>query len=409
VKILIVKPHLPIPPTQGTRRVTLGLLRDLASEHDVAYLTMLESRDEERLIPDVEKLGVTVRASLMPNRRSLLHRVYYRAVNDTSAFLTGYPRDYYYSTPGILAEALDRWTREEAFDLVVLEYWKLGRLLPFVRSGRPVVLAHDAEFVKRARERAVLKETAGGGLSTWRLERESRREIETLRHCPTILALTERDRSDLLDAFGGAYRGEIHVLPVGVDLPAGLSGVEPDPVAVGFLGSFKADFNVDSLRYFLNEIWPEIRKRNGAARLLVAGGDLPPEFESRSGENGIRFLGYVEDLAEYVASLSVFVVPLRYGGGLRIRLIEALSMGAAVVATSVAVAGLELDANSHYLEADDPVSFAEAVGRVLADGVLRERLVEEGRRIARERYESSVTRRRTLELFRELGDQQNAA
>ncbi len=417
MKVLVVKPHLPIPPTQGTRRVTLGLLRDLATTCDVSYLCMLETRGEARLVPELERMGVSVRAPLTPNRRSPLHRIWYRALNDASALVTGYPRDYYYATPRVLGAELERWTREEAFDVVVLEYWKLARLLPRVRSGRPVVLAHDAEFVKRAREEQVRRRNGGGGLAAWRLGRESKREVETLRRCETILALTERDRRDFLEALGDGFRGEIRVLPVGFELPA-----VPEPAGsafekvagsvsgrVGFLGSFKADFNLDALRYLLSEIWPAVRARKDSAELLVAGGELPAELRARGGVNGVRFLGYVEDLARFLGELGALVVPLRFGGGLRIRLVEALSVGVPVVATPVAVAGLDLIPGTHYLEGRDRAGLADAIVRVLEDAGLRDRLSDAGRRLAQERYDRQTTRRRTVELFRELGSGRGAA
>lgn len=409
MKVLVVKPHLPIPPHQGTRRVTINLLRDLRSAFDVAYLTMLERREEAALVPELESMGVRVRARLMPNRRSPAHRVGYRLYSEAGAWATGLPRECYYATPRCFARELERWTREERFDIVLLEYWKLGRLVPFVAAGRPVVLAHDAEFVKRDRRRVLLGRSPMDRIHAWRLIREASHEIAALRRCETILTLTEQDRRDIREALGPAFGGDVRVLPVGVDAPPPSRRTEPDPDTVGFLGSFKGDFNVDAVQHLLSEVWPAVRARRPTARLLVAGADVPSRLRGRDGRDGVTFLGYVEDRAEFIRRLGVFVVPLRFGGGLRIRLLEAMSAGAAVVSTSVGAAGLELTAGEHFVLADDPAEFAGAIVRLLADPPLRRRLVESGRRLARERYGPEDVRRRTVELFQELAASRVAA
>lgn len=408
MKLLVVKPHLPVPPDQGTRRVTLGLLRDLAGVFDVSYLCLLERPDEARLVPQVEALGVRVRAPLAPNRRSSAHRALYRIRNDAAALLTGYPRDYYYATPGVLRRELERWTTEERFDLVLLEYWKLAPLARSVRSGRVAVLAHDAEFVKRQRQRDVLLASGGSRVTAWRLGREATREIETLRGCETVLALTDQDRDDLAAALGPAHGGEVRVLPVGTDLPAAPRGIRPVRGRVGFVGSFKGDFNVDALSHFLVHVWPRVRAEVPEATLEVAGGHVPDALLAHDGEEGVRFHGFVDDLSAFLAELWAFVVPLRFGGGLRIRLVEGLTAGTAVVATPVAVAGLGLEAGRHYLEGTTDPELADALVRVLRDELLRERLIRAGRAVAEERYGADAIRDRTVRLFRELAGESAA-
>lgn len=407
MRVLVVKPHMPLPATQGTRRLTLGLLEDLKSAFEVSFLCLLEDRAEAAHVAALEQKGIRVRAPLAPNRRSPLHRAWYRARNDGAAFLTGYPRDYFYATPKVLADALESWTRETTFDVVVLEYWKLGRLAEHVASGRPVVLAHDAEFVIRERRRAHTEE-GRRKLTAWRLMREARREIEVLRRTQTILALTDRDRTDLKRALGEDYPGEVRVLPVGTHIAASRQRA-PEPDTVGFVGSFKGDFNVDALRHLLDEVWPSVRQRRPNARLLIAGGDAPDELRARGGKDGVTFLGFVEDLVGFIERVRAFAVPLRFGGGLRIRLLEALTVGSAVVSTPVGAAGLELTPGEHYLEAEDAADFADALVRVLEDDALWERLSLGGRGVADRRYGPEPVRQKTIALFEALAGRRSAA
>jgi glycosyltransferase involved in cell wall biosynthesis len=140
----------------------------------------------------------------------------------------------------------------------------------------------------------------------------------------------------------------------------------------------------------------------------VAGGHVPDSLLVHDGKDGVRFHGYVDDLSAFLAELWAFVVPLRYGGGLRIRLVEGLTAGTAVVATPVAVAGLGLEAGRHYLEGADEAGLASALIRVLGDELLRERLIRAGREFARERYGAASVRDRTVRLFRELAGESAA-
>lgn len=409
MKVLIVKPHLPLPAHQGTRRVTMGLIRDLSSVHDVSYLCMLEDVDEVARVADLQAMGVTVRAPLMPNRHSPFHRLAYRCVNDCAAWMTGYPRDYFYSTPPVLANALQEWTTDTSFDLVILEYWKLARLVPHVRSGHVFILAHDAEFVKRARQTAALGTGTRDRVAGWRLAREARREIETLKRCPSILALTERDRDDIAAALGAGYDGDIRVLPVAASTAPGDPARHAPIADVGFLGSFKGDFNVDAVRFLLDDVWPRVRRQQPHATLAIAGGDAPTEWRRYDGQDGVTFLGFVQDLNRFFDSIKTLVVPLRFGGGLRIRILDALMARAAVVSTSVGVAGLDVASGEHVLVADGPDAIARDVCRVLSDDSLRARLMNAGHTFVAERYSPDVVGKETRALFTELMRTRTAA
>jgi glycosyltransferase involved in cell wall biosynthesis len=123
----------------------------------------------------------------------------------------------------------------------------------------------------------------------------------------------------------------------------------------------------------------------------------------------VTFLGYVEDLPRFIQGVRVFAVPLRYGGGLRIRLVEALTVGAAVVSTPVGASGLELTPDVHFVEAETAPAFARALVRVLADDELRQRLVREGREEAVRRYGRESVRQKTVELFESLARRRTAA
>ncbi len=159
----------------------------------------------------------------------------------------------------------------------------------------------------------------------------------------------------------------------------GIGRPEQPGLRVGYLGTFRADFNRDALEYVLGEIWPLILARAPGAELRIAGGDCPAPSIARARELGARCLGFVDDLGSYFASIDVLLVPLRFGGGVRIRILEALAAGLPVVATPVAVAGLACAPDEHVRVAPDAEGLAGEVARLLAAPAEARALGERGR------------------------------
>ncbi|TPW10264.1 MAG: pslH [bacterium] len=315
MRIVIVKPIVPWPPTQGTRRVTLGLLRALASSHDVTLVApSLDRADLESARFLERELGIRVITTLAPNRRSLPHRAFYRAAFWLESLLAGHSPRALYATPSSLLEAARRAAGVEPFDLAIFEYWYTYRALDRIPARRRVLLAHDADF-DIARGRRSPGMFAGN---------ERRREAEACRSVDEVWTLTDADRASLA-RHSGLDLDRFRIFPVGVDMrqldiPAGADGE-----TILFFGAYQADFNIDALHYLLDEIWPRVRRTRPGARLEVAGGGLAPELAHRVKSAGGTVIGPVDDLAELFRRAAVVIIPLRFGGGLRIRLLEALA------------------------------------------------------------------------------------
>src|SRR5207253_10840240 len=137
----------------------------------------------------------------------------------------------------------------------------------------------------------------------------------------------------------------------------------------------------DGIVYFVEAIFPRIRRAVPDVSLTVVGRNPGPRVRRLATHPGVRVTGTVSDVRPYVARAAVCVVPLRVGGGTRLKIFESLAMGKAVVSTSVGAEGLPLVAGEHFLRADDPSDFAHAVVRLLRDRDLRRRLGLTGRRL----------------------------
>lgn len=198
------------------------------------------------------------------------------------------------------------------------------------------------------------------------------------------IAVSEGDRNTL-----AACAPQAHVcdIPTGVDpvyfRPNGTSEV---PARLVFTGSMDWYPNEDAIIYFLDAIFPRIRREVPAASFCVVGRNPTPRLRAAAARAAIRVTGKVDDIRPLVAEAAVYVVPLRVGGGTRLKLFEALAMGKAVVSTTIGAEGLPLISGRHFLRADGPEEFASATVSLLRDAAKRRALGAAGRRLVEERY-----------------------
>ncbi|MDZ4803791.1 MAG: glycosyltransferase family 4 protein [Candidatus Eisenbacteria bacterium] len=376
MRIVIVKPIMPWPATQGTRRVTVGLLRALSTSHDVTLVAPALDRDDLGSAKELErKFGIRVITTLAPNRRSIAHRAFYRAAFHLESLLAGHSPRALYATPRALIDRAGREAGAGPFDLAIFEYWYTYRAFDRIPARRRVLLAHDADF-----------EIAASRRSTGMFDdNERRREAEACRSVDEVWTLTSADRA-ALSQLSGIDIERIQVVPFGVDsdaldLPAGA-----DSETILFFGAYQADFNVDALHYLLDEIWPLIRRARPGARLEVAGGGLAPDLARQVRSAGGIVIGPVDDLSELFRRATVVIIPLRFGGGLRIRLLEALAARRAVVATPTGIGGLAGHDGEHWLLGRNAAELARAAVRLLSEPELVRRLGESGRTLIEAQY-----------------------
>jgi len=198
---------------------------------------------------------------------------------------------------------------------------------------------------------------------------------------PKLSALTvssEREREKLDPALRWKTRVLPNVYPVRTPSPPRVAN--PPAPRLLFIGSLGYKPNSDAVRFFVESILPEIVHLESRVQFVVAGTGGPDIFQEWAGHPHLEVTGRVENLAGLYAGVDMVVVPLRFGGGTRIKILEAFSFGKAVVSTSLGGEGLDVASGQHLLFADDPASFAEACIRVLRDADIREGLAQQGRK-----------------------------
>jgi glycosyltransferase involved in cell wall biosynthesis len=157
-----------------------------------------------------------------------------------------------------------------------------------------------------------------------------------------------------------------------------------------FTGTMDYRPNVDATRWFVREVFPRVRRRVPGAEFYVVGANPSPAVRALAEVTGVTVTGAVEDVRPFVAGSRVYVVPLRVGGGTRLKVLEAMASGIPMVSTGLGCEGLEVQPDTHYLRADEPESFAEAVAQILLGERDASAMVKSARRLAEERYDWQV-------------------
>jgi glycosyltransferase involved in cell wall biosynthesis len=307
------------------------------------------------------------------------------------------PEICFYWQNRVLRAHLEHLTEEFQPELTILENWETRGLRRSIRVGTAALLAHDAAF--QIRERAA--GAAASGADRARLTAEARRykelEVAAWRSFDAVFCLTDDDRltieRELASSAPGGGAPPVRHLPVPV--PGELFDAER-PAAptykVGFMGSFRADFNRDALSYLLGEIWPAIARHAPQARLVLAGNGYEGPLKRAALAQGVEWKGFVQNLASFFAAIDLLLVPLRFGGGVRIRILEALAAGVPVLASPIAVAGLGAEDGRHLAIARGPEETAAVTARLLSQPQEAGALGSGGREWCRERHSPQVLR-----------------
>lgn len=229
----------------------------------------------------------------------------------------------------------------------------------------------EAEILKRhidVADSALMK-------SVWRgqYEKMCRYEKEVLAAFDAVVAVSDRDRDFFRHEWGIEYCDSI---PTGVDTDFFSYQAPKDEPLVVFCGSMDWMANIDAMEFFHDSVWPLVRERLPDARMKVVGRN-PPDALVRhvaSMSPEWQFTGFVDDVRDHVGGAAAFVIPLRVGGGTRIKAFEAMAIGTPVVSTSIGIEGLPLRDGEHYLNADEPEDLADSIVSLLTDAGRRRRI-----------------------------------
>ncbi len=300
-------------------------------------------------------------------------------------------------------ERLAGLLQNEQFDVILLERVYLGVYLETIRkhSDAPVILrAHNVEYEIWQRLASNESNIAKRLFYKQLAIRGEAFERTLLPMFDGLVAITPRDEQ-LLRALG--YNGPSVAIPAGYDLPAELPEA-PTQGEVAFLGSLDWLPNQQGLRWLLKQVWPLVHASVPEAKLRVAGRNMPDDIR-RIEQAGVEIVGEVESAMDFLLSHPVCVVPLLSGSGMRIKILEAMGTGRAIVTTKIGVEGIEAEDEQHVLIRDTPQRFAEALIELLHDRTRCWELGTAARHRIAERYAWPAIAERFTHFFEQVASQ----
>jgi glycosyltransferase involved in cell wall biosynthesis len=397
VKILIVSAQFPYPPRSGFATRVYQLARQLSARHEVTVLSYVLPHERE----GVGGLAAQMSVQAVPRRAQSASRK--RAVQalTMTSLRPYYCRDVHSRDMQL---AIDELCAAERFDIIQLETSFLCGFR-FPGDTRLVIDEHNIESEVFRRmcegERSVPRRAFNRieYLRCRRFERTSWKRADACvvtsdRELPTVRAC--------------APNTPVATVPNSVDLAYfEPSGATPEPHTVVFNGILTYRPNVDAVRYLIDDIWPLVRARQPDARLTLIGRNDGVDTRAMMAP-GVDLMGEVPDIRPYVHRAAVVAVPVRIGGGTRLKVVEGLAMGKPIVSTTLGCEGLAVRDREHLLIADDPAAFASRILDVFENPHRSGELGRAGRRLVESRYSWDLAGERLESLYRQLTGEEAA-
>jgi sugar transferase (PEP-CTERM/EpsH1 system associated) len=383
MRILWLKTELLHPVDKGGKIRTYNMLKELKREHHVTYLTLDDG---------------TATADDRANASEYCHELVCIPHARREKFTPGFYLELFlnlvsqhpyaikkYESRLMRREIVDR-EQKNSFDLLVCDFLAPAANMPASLATPAVLFQHNVEAMIWKRHHEVQTNPLKKAYLYGQWQKMRRFEAEMCRRFDSVIAVSADDREQMKHEYGAEA---VFDVPTGVDTeffqPTG--NVEPAPHNLVFTGSMDWLPNDDAIRYFTREIMPLVRKRVSDVTLTVVGRSPAQALVDLSKEDGSLIItGRVEDVRPYIEKAAAYVVPLRIGGGTRLKIFEAMAMEKAVVSTTVGAEGLPLSDGVELLLADEPAAFANAVVRVLTNRAYASELGQRAASVVREKH-----------------------
>ena len=285
-----------------------------------------------------------------------------------------------------MSREIDELARRDAFDLLVCDFLAPAGNVPRGLTTPTVLFQHNVEAMIWKRHYEVQTNPVKKAYLYGQWQKMRRFEKEMCRRFDCVIAVSAEDREQMKHEYGAEA---VFDVPTGVDTeffrPGGT--VETKPHSLVFTGSMDWLPNEDAIRYFVREIMPLIKTKLPDATLTVVGRNPPEALVDLSKEDpSLIVTGRVDDVRPYIESAAAYIVPLRIGGGTRLKIFEAMAMEKAVVSTTIGAEGLPLTNGAELLLADEAQTFADAVVKVLTDREYANQLGQRAAAVVREHH-----------------------
>jgi len=362
VRILWVKAGKILPVDTGGKIRSFNLLRELAARHQTTFLSYYSGAVDRDYETDLVRKFPGALAVHAGGAKGI--------VGETLNYARHLPSPTPYAvqkfTSPRVRHLIEAGMRERRHDVIVCDFLSASRNFPRELTTPTALFQHNVESAlwerQASHEQQPLKRFVFG-IEARKMARYERAAVARFHH---IIAVSQHDR-DLMSTMTDASR--ISVAPTGVDLGGyrGAADSEPTEPLVVFVGSMDWEANVDGVFWFHENVWPRIRSIVPAAKLRIVGRKPSTRVRKLADNLDVEVTGEVPSVVDHLAEAAAVIVPLRVGGGTRLKIYEAMAAGRAVVSTRVGAEGLDVNDGRDIILADEPQAFADAVAGLLND------------------------------------------
>ena len=393
MKVLFLSTWFPYPPDNGSKLRVFHLLKALARKHRVTLCSFaFDAAQPEQAEPLASFCDTVVTVHRNPFVRGRWA--------GASRFLSPMP---IVDAPLLeMQHHVSALLEQKCFALVIASTTVTATYALQAAHAAKVLEEHNCH-TRWAWDRYQGQASAVARLRAW-VNWRKRRSYDARLYAQFDLCtmVSEQDRASGLQLLGDRL-GRLEVVPNGVDCQHNHPGLaEPQPGVLVYNGALTYSANYDAMQYFLSAIYPLVQREEPGVSLAITGSTSGVDLSRLRLDDSVRLTGYVEDVRPVMAGASVCVVPLRQGGGTRLKILEAMALGTPVVATSKAAEGLDVTPGRDLLIADAPSEFAMAVIRLLSLPFLRESLARNARLLVQERYDWQAIGDRFTHLVEEV-------
>jgi polysaccharide biosynthesis protein PslH len=363
LRILFLAPFAPnLQAGHGGGRVIAQLINHLAQRHAIG-LCYLRSEKEQAVDNLLKARCDVIEEVVIPESNAFGIERWLRRLQIWRKLLAGKPLWAIDRYSAVYERRLKSLLQTWRPDIVQLEFHVMGQYLPTLAGfPAPRILVEHEPGTESARESLRSRFTQGRVIPILDLIAWKRFERRIVQQVQTVVVFTDRDRRTVREF---VQKTPMVQIPLGTEIPEQAPrAADHEPPSLLFVGNFKHAPNLDAADRLINHIFPPVLSQLPETRLFIVGDHLPADLMQPPKQN-IVATGYVPDVTPYLDQAALVVVPLRLGGGMRVKVLEALAAGKAVVASALAVEGLDLVDGEHVILAESDQEFVDAISDLL--------------------------------------------
>ncbi len=385
---------MPYPPYRGDKLKIYNLAKRLKDKHRLYLLTFAQTEEDLTYKAELEKIFYSVQFVYLPKWKS--------ALNCLPGIFNKVPFQVLYFKSQEMKEALDNLMKNEHLDAVHVQHIRMSPYLKDKQDIPRILDLPDAFSLYWERRKSIKR-----GFLQGIFENEEQRRVfnfeQVLNEYDMSLVCSKEDMNYLQEKHG---INNLNILPNGVDMSTFKAEVHDysHNNTLLFTGNMDYAPNVDAVQYFVNDIFPEIKKEVPNVKFIIAG-QRPVKKVLELANDDILVTGFVKDLAAMYNKASVVVAPLRFGAGTQNKVLEAMSMGIPVVCSNIGFGGLGINSGEGAIMQTEPDKFASAVIELLLSAAKREQVGIMGKKVITEKFDWDVIAKQLENYFNNIVEQ----